>query len=444
LSAVIAVAYSAGRDSTALLHATLIAAQTHPDLRVVALHVHHGLSSLADAWLAHARTQCEVWAAAGLPVTFCSRHLQLTVAAGDSTEAVARAGRYEALAEMATEQGAELVLLAHHQRDQAETLLLQALRGGGLAGMASMPVDVGRGGIRWVRPWLHHRREAIEAYVAQHCLSFVDDDSNADVRYARNRLRLDVWPALTQAFEHAEQALAHAAGRAADAQACLVAWAEDKLAALVVEGGEDNMDLDAPQLLQLELPMQRELLRHWFGRVSGRSMPSALVVRLTEELPRMLMQGRPAHWPAGAWAVSCYHGVLRCEPRRDDVAAASGVAAECVDLSMVGVYAFPNWKGSLHVMLCESGGLAPEKLAGAVLRAREGGEAFQLGPQRPVRSLRKQYQSEKVPAWHRRGPLVYAADGQLLFVPGLGVDARACEPAGGVQFTLQWIPDQAV
>ncbi|HET7794176.1 MAG TPA: tRNA lysidine(34) synthetase TilS, partial [Rhizobacter sp.] len=189
----IAVAYSAGRDSTALLHAVVHAA-AQQGAQVAALHVHHGLSPHADDWLAHASAQCERWARQGLPVRLITHRLSGKPTRGESIEAWARQARYRALRQMAIEAGAKLVLLAHHQRDQAETLLLQALRGAGVAGLAGMPRNIEREGITWVRPWLDHPRERIEAYVRHHRLRYIDDDSNADARFARNRLRWQVWP----------------------------------------------------------------------------------------------------------------------------------------------------------------------------------------------------------------------------------------------------------
>ena len=197
--AVVAVAYSGGRDSTALLHATLRAADAQ-GVQVVALHVHHGLQPGADEWLAHCERQCAAWRRKGWPVEFAFKRLHLKPPKGESVEAVARDARYEALRVMAIECGADTVLLAHHRRDQAETFLLQALRGAGVAGIAGMPKGIERDGITWLRPWLDEPREHIEAYVRKHRLRHIDDDSNDDIRYARNRLRLKVWPALAASF----------------------------------------------------------------------------------------------------------------------------------------------------------------------------------------------------------------------------------------------------
>ncbi|MBU6259522.1 MAG: tRNA lysidine(34) synthetase TilS, partial [Burkholderiales bacterium] len=222
----VAVAASGGRDSTALLHCTARAARAL-GAEVVALHVHHGLQAEADDWLELVRRQARRWSA-----EFACQRLLGKPARGASVEAWARTERYRALAELAHASGCGLVLLAHHRRDQAETWLLQALRGAGAAGLAAMPARAERAGLTWVRPWLDQPREAIEAYVRRHRLRHAEDPSNGDPRYARNRLRLQVWPALTAAFPEAEAALAAAAAQAQDAAALAAQLAAQDLARL--------------------------------------------------------------------------------------------------------------------------------------------------------------------------------------------------------------------
>ena len=135
----VAVAYSGGLDSTALLHATCLAARELPEVCVVALHIHHGLNPRADEWLSHAERTCGDWASQGLPVRLLSRRVSVRQGPGLSVEAEARRQRHAALQELAQASGADLLLLAHHRRDQAETLLLQALRGGGMAASPARP-----------------------------------------------------------------------------------------------------------------------------------------------------------------------------------------------------------------------------------------------------------------------------------------------------------------
>ena len=297
----IAVAASGGRDSTALLHLTARQAEGG-DLEVWALHVHHGLMPQADAWLNQLQAQCARWARRGYPVRFKAHRLTGVPAKGDSVEAWARRERYAALTHMAQEEGIDTVLLAHHRRDQAETVLLQAMRGAGAAGLAGMPKEVTRAGIRWIRPWLDLPREAIEAYVKTHRLQCVDDESNADPRFARSRLRLQVWPHLVQAFAQAEVALAGTAKRLHEADICAQALAEiDAESCLLSTDPEGIPKLRIGNWKGFVPERQANLLRHWLRPLMPQGVPDSLVRRLVEELP----QARGgAQWPAP-------HGNLR-------------------------------------------------------------------------------------------------------------------------------------
>ena len=422
----VAVAYSGGRDSTALLHATLLAAQDS-GLQVHALHVHHGLSVHADAWLAHCEAQCARWDQAGLPVAFHQQCVAVQLKRGQSVEAVARTARYAALARMARAAGAEIVLLAHHRRDQAETFLLQALRGAGAEGQAAMPSAAERDGITWLRPWLAQPRSAIESYLRLHRLNYIDDDSNADPRFARNRLRLQVWPALEAAFPQAEASLADAARRAQQTAAAVAAEAPP-------------LRLDVARWSQQTPARARLELRRWLAAQLGRAPSAALVDRLCVELA----QGRaPARWPIGAAdprELRRYRGELRLEPAARALTAAVPVS---LSLRRAGRVHLPAWGGTLVATRVKQGGVAIARLQGLVLVPRGGGERFQLGPQRPPRALKKQYQALAVPEWQRGGPLLCASDGALLLVPGLGLDARALAAPGEPQLALAWLPDAA-
>ncbi|MBA3589833.1 MAG: tRNA lysidine(34) synthetase TilS [Methylibium sp.] len=425
-AATVAVAYSGGRDSTALLHATLqAAAQTR--LTVCALHVHHGLSRHADDWLAHCEHQCRGWAEAGLPVRFKAERLGLQPATGESIEAAARTARYEALRCMAVECGADAVLLAHHRRDQAETLLLQALRGAGVAGLAAMPGSIERDGLTWVRPWLEQPRSAIEAYVLAHRLRHIEDDSNADPRFARNRLRLAVWPALCEAFPQAETTLADAAAWAQQASACAA-----DLAAIDLAGCSKGPALELAAWERLPSYRACNALRAWLRKASGQSPSAAEVERLMRELPAA---AAPARWSLQAGGLRRYRGRLAFEPL--PIAGAKVCRESSVSLHRAGRYPLPGWGGVLVALRAGEGGVALARLARLELAPRSGGEQFQGAPGRPPRSLKKQFQAAALPAWAREGPLLLNA-GQLVFVPGLGIDARVIAAPGEPQLVLRW------
>lgn len=438
--AVVAVACSGGRDSLALLHATANAARNVPGLAVVALHVHHGLSAHADAWQAHVAHCCAAWAEQGLLVRCMVRRVQCADD-GRGVEAAARAARYGALREMAREAGADRVLLAHHRRDQAETVLLQALRGGSAAGLAAMPREAWRDGICWIRPWLDHPRQAIDAYIAAHGLAPVEDDSNDSPAFARNRLRLAVWPALTQAFPEAEAALAASARRLSDAQAVVDHAVMGVLAGLMDGSGS----LDAVGWAQQGAPMRRLMLVKWSQRRGGAVWSSSWVERLADEVPNLLARRQPARWPA--LGVSLYRGRLQFDAQDGGqptpaVTRPAACPTELVTLSMPpdGMLRLPAWRGALRAEPVSAQGVPWSALQGMRVGPRVGGEQFQAGPGRPARSLKKQYQQAGVPTWRRSGPLCWQAD-MLLFAPGLGMDARHWAAEGAPQWGLHWVPD---
>jgi tRNA(Ile)-lysidine synthase len=425
----VAVAYSGGRDSTALLHATAAEAAAQ-GVRVLALHVHHGLSPHADAWLAHCEAQCRRWSRAGRPIEFIAHRVEGRPARGESVEAWARKARYRALRELANAHHVELVLLAHHQRDQAETFVLQALRGAGVAGLAGMPISVRRDGITWQRPWLAKPRSEIDAYVRRHRLKHIDDDSNADPRFARNRLRLQAWPALSAAFAQADAALASSAAWAQQASAAL-----DELAVLDLRQCATPQGLTIEPWLALSPARRSNALRAWIKQQHGASAPASLITRLLDELPR----SRSARWPLGADELRIHRGVLRHEAVLAATTPSDTARETTLSLRRAGRHAVPGWGGTLHVERVHDAGVPMAWLAHVELRARAGAEQFQAGIARPPRSLKKQYQQAGVPAWEREGPLIYSG-GQLVFVPGLGLDARVIGLPGQPLAALRWVP----
>ena len=411
----VAVAFSGGLDSTALLHATARAAA---GARVVALHVHHGLQVQADEWAAH----CER-IAAEFGVAFLCTRLTGAPGRGDSVEAWARAGRYRALRDMAVASGTDLLLLAHHRRDQAETFLLQALRGAGSAGLAGMPRAQWRDGVCWARPWLDRPRQAILAYAEQQGLRWIEDPSNGDTRFARNRLRQTLWPA----FPSAEAGLAQAARWAQQARDLAREVAEADLAPLSTA---ERLDLAA--LAGLSPARASNALRAWLARHTD--APASLVERLLSEW----RPGATLSWPAPGGELHAYRDGLFW--------AQTPVPTQrpmSIDLSRPGQYPQPGWRGSWLVER-STPGIAATRLAGLMQRGRAGAEQFQRAPASALRSLKKACQEAGLPPWRRSGPLLFDAQERLVAVAGLGMDARAFAAQDEPQLSLRWLEDSAL
>lgn len=425
----VAVAVSGGRDSTALLHCTLRAARDR-GIEVLALHVNHGLLPEAPQWEARLRRQVSRWAGAGLPIQLEVVRLEGSPGRGDSVEAWARERRYAALAKMARDADCGVILLAHHRDDQAETVVLHAMRGGGPTGLAAMSRDLRRAGLSWQRPWIDQPASAIDAYARRWRLSYVSDPSNHDARYARGRLRRDVMPALRRSFPEADAALAAVARHGQRIRQCLAALAHIDLAGATIDG-----DLDLRRWALLERARRANALRHWLaGQRPGLAIPETLLERLLDEAPG----AASARWPWGAAWLQCHRARLSVV---DSGLAQTPAIPATVDLSAPGRHRVDGWKGCMQVSRSETG-LPPERLRAAQCCARRGGEQFRLRPGGMDRSLKKQYQAAGVPPGQRSGPLVYDGD-SLLYAPGLGIDARAgCRSRTGRAelLTLQWMP----
>ncbi|WP_293638525.1 tRNA lysidine(34) synthetase TilS [Polaromonas sp.] len=241
------VAYSGGADSTALL---LAAAERWPG-QVEAFHVHHGLQAAADDFVQICESVCRQ---IGLPLHVIladARH-----APGESPEDAARRTRYAALAASAAAHGMHGLLLGQHADDQVETLLLALSRGAGLPGLSAMPARFERGGMAFYRPLLQIPCAVLREWLAHQAIEFVDDPTNTDERYTRNRIRARLLPALAQAFPQFRTTFARSARHAAQAQAVLVEVAVQDLAAA---GNPPAIKV----LQALSTARQANLLRHW-------------------------------------------------------------------------------------------------------------------------------------------------------------------------------------
>lgn len=360
----VAVGLSGGVDSVVLLDVLRRLRAAHR-FHLSAVHVHHGLSPNADAWARFCRGLCRRWQ---VPLTV--RRVKIDKR-GRGLEAAARAARREVFGR----QPADVIALAHQLDDQAETVLLNLLRGAGARGASAMPV-VGRLGekILW-RPLLAVARSEVLAYARSRGLAWVDDESNADESLTRNFLRRRVGPLLESRFPRWRESLARAARH--------FAAREDKA---------------------------RLALREYL-RGAGLRPPSE--AKLAEMLRQLTGKGART-------AIAHDGAVLRVYRGRVSVDRAVG--------------------GELRLRPARGRGIDAARLARArlTLRPRTGGERLQIDARRPRRTLKNLFQEAGVPPWEReRLPLLYC-DGELVWVPGLGVAAGWQAARGARGFVPEW------
>lgn len=251
------IALSGGLDSTVLLHLLASLAQREALPSLSAIHVHHGLQAVADAWPAHCRELC-----AGLGVPLIIKHVQ--VKAGASLEQAARDARYAAFADCLA--AGDVLLTAQHRDDQAETLLFRLLRGAGVQGLSAIPASRPLAAGHLLRPLLDCSRAQLLAYAHAHNLVWVDDPSNADERFARNYLRRQVLPRLSARWPQAVTAMARSAAQLGEAQQLLDELAEQDLAQAAVADEFSWLPLPQlalPPLCALSDARQRNALRYW-------------------------------------------------------------------------------------------------------------------------------------------------------------------------------------
>lgn len=413
------VALSGGVDSVLLLH---LLAELAPSrsLSLCACHVHHGLSPRADDWAAFCAGLCQ---ALGVPL----RVMRVTVPADDPAglEGAARQRRYAALAQAAQDSGAAWVVTAHHRDDQAETLLLNLLRGAGVHGTAAMPAVRPLEPVRLLRPLLDVSRVQLLEAARARGLAWVDDDSNADLALGRNFLRHDILPRLEARWPGSAAGLAQAAGRFAEAAELLDALARADLAGapqVAVPGAPHTLALAA--LSGLSEPRARNLLRHWL-RGAGVAAPPAR--RLQEWLRQLREGGAAPEMRLQGWLALRYREALVLLPDDDGPHGAQ---------SWQGEPSLPWGRGEVRFVTVP-GGLRLEGLAVEV-RGRRPGDRFRPRPGAPSRSLKNLLQEAGVPpALRARLPLL-ACGSEVLWLPFVGPSAAYAAGAAEPGMLPEW------
>lgn len=350
-------------DSVVLLHLL----KGHPGIR--AIHVHHGLSPNADAWASFCRRLCRAWK---VSLKVCKVKVQ---GRGKGLEAAAREARYQAFRKLEV----DVIALAHHLDDQAETVLMNLLRGTGLRGAGGMRRVTPFEGKVLARPLLDVSRQELERHARLHGLAWIEDESNADETLTRNFVRRRLGPLIETRFPQWKRSLARAAR--------LISEKDDRASRLLREYLAAR-GLKAPSEAKLV-----EMLKQLGSGASG--------VRLEHEGETLrVYRNRLVHDAAAASAFSPvpWRGVRRLE--------------------------IPALGG--EVRFRPGTGIATEHLdrKNFEIRLRSGGERLQLHPRRPRRTLKNLFQEAGVPSWERgRMPLLFCGE-DLVWAPGLGVDVR--------------------
>ena len=411
------LALSGGLDSIALLH-LLAEVRVSLPFALHAMHVHHGLSANADVWAAFCSDQC-----GQLDVPLQVAHVNVAQNpdyknSEQGIEAEARQLRYNALFTYAVDgKAADFVVTAHHQDDQAETLLLQLFRGAGVKGLSSMAaVDNKR---RLLRPLLNVSRQTLHEYALQHAIQWCDDESNDNTQYDRNFVRHEVMPVLESRFTSVKAALARTASHMAEASELL-----EVLAVLDAENMLSDNSLCLQALGELTAARTKNVLRWWFAQ-NKLTMPAA--EHLNEIVEQLFNSRKDADLN-----IKLQHLYLRKYQQR---------AYLCVDktaepFDMV-------WEGEAELTLPSGGKLLFKPVVGTGLALkqgvtklritnRNGGERFKPDALRPTRTLKYLLQELNMPPWQRMYiPLIYWED-KLACVPGVGIayglQAQADEP----------------
>ena len=421
------VAFSGGLDSTALLH---LLASLRADLAFTlsAMHVHHGLSANANAWV-----DCCTQACSQLNIPLQVVHVTIPADNALGIEAAARHLRYDAL----LGSHADYVCLAHHQDDQAETLLLQLARGAGIKGLSAMAaVDHKR---HLLRPLLDISRAELEAYALANGLTWIEDESNQNVAFDRNFLRHTILPKLHERYPSIAKTLSRSASHMAEATNLL-----GELAVIDAQVYVHDKKLNIDALHNLSTSRARNLLRWWLASLH-QSMPNILMPS-TEQLAQILSQLAYAKTDAQIEIVLAGHAQQITTVRRykNEAYLITQPKQKPNDANIL-------WQGEAELALPDNSrlifseklgaGLALKRLDVGKLRVsyRQGGESFKPDANRPTRTLKHLLQETNMPPWQREWlPLIYA-DGKLALVPSLGVDASMQANADEIGWVVEWM-----
>ena len=410
-----ALAYSGGRDSHVLLHA-LCAARLESDFTLTALHFDHGLARQSAEWARQCEAVCRQW-----QVAFVSHRQPLAKAPGESLEAQARQSRYRWFSQ--TLKPGQVLLTAHHANDQAETVLLNLLRGGGVRSLAGIPqqrVLSAEKSTRVARPLRSFGGEALAEYARRHQLSWIEDPSNHSLEFARNRLRESVIPLLEQHWPGAIRSLGNAAENCRAAAGFIDEMTEPLLQRCEAASRRGVFcrapPLDGRALKSLGRFQILALLRHWIHR-HGRRSPSSgqleTLFRQVFEEQSTAAKSASVCWDQSELRYFNEHLYLISRLADKPHKPVEWDLREC-DLG-----------NNLRIEIHEGGDLDPQQLRGKALQLvwRSGGERMTLPGRKHGSELKKLFQQHAVPPWERDSLPLLVADGEVAWAHGVGAGA---------------------
>lgn len=392
------VAYSGGMDSHVLLHSLTQLRSLHPEIKITAIHINHALSANAEAWNEHCRKICTQ-----LQVDYVDKTIDVKtqLKKKHSMEAVARKLRYAIFADYLPKDAC--LLTAHHADDQAETVLLQLLRGAGVKGLAGIAAKTNFGKGWLVRPLLEFSRQDLFAYAKERDLKWIDDESNLDLKINRNYVRSKILPLLTQRWLGVTKTLNQVAKNAADADELLNILAVEDYANVV---GDVANTLSVTKLLNLSAARQRNVLRFWLSQLNF-SIPSSIKLEhIQKDVLHCQIDATPlVHWH-GAEVRRYLDNIYAMPPLMPHDAAGEFIWDLKQDLVLPKV-------GILRASFNDGA----QNVVPVIVKFRRGSECLRM-PGRGTHALKKMFQEWKIPTWQRdRIPLIYRDD-ELLVVAG--------------------------
>ena len=261
------IAYSGGLDSQVLLH---LCGQSKYVNKIKAIHIHHGLSNNADQWVEHCKESCQI-----LKIPLIIKYIKINELKKkkESLEEVARQARYEIFEELLEEN--DVLLMAHHADDQAETFLLRALRGAGIEGLSAIPQQRKLGKGLLYRPLLNFSRVELQEYASKNNLKWIEDESNQSEEFDRNFLRKQIIPNLKERWKGLEKTLCRTANLQTETAQLLMEIASEDL---IQCQGDDKNILNIEKLLQLSEQRQTNLLRYWLKSLNF-EIPSRIKIQ---------------------------------------------------------------------------------------------------------------------------------------------------------------------